>query len=359
MKTIFQWVAVNRQPMQQKRTKVTKSLVPLLESIVLLLGVFSASAQVSRSLGTLQPGQTCIITFDVVINTNFPLNTFSVTNQGSVTGTGFSPILTDDPTVGGASDATVTLLPADFDFGDAPAPHATLLADNGARHIIPFTGATLFLGAAPPDAEINGQPHAGALGDDLAGVDDEEGVIIPPFFTRSTGSNITITASASGILNAWIDWNADGDWSDPGEQIIVNQNVAAGVNVFSIVAPTNTVTGSSAARFRLSSLPGLLPTGQASDGEVEDYMASFVVTAASTNAEQRVILDLKPVTNGVLVTFAGIAGQTGFVQAAATVLDPWTNISPPMLIGGSAVTSFIEITNSAPATRAYRAYFSY
>ena len=44
----------------------------------------------------------------MTINTPFPANTSSVTNQGSVSGTGISTILTDDPTVGGASDPTMT-----------------------------------------------------------------------------------------------------------------------------------------------------------------------------------------------------------------------------------------------------------
>src|SRR5207244_7001317 len=65
-------------------------------------------AQVSRSLGTLPPGGAVTITFDVIINTNFPANTPSVTNQGSLSGTGFGPLLTDDPATGAANDPTVT-----------------------------------------------------------------------------------------------------------------------------------------------------------------------------------------------------------------------------------------------------------
>jgi hypothetical protein len=312
-------------------------------------------AQVVRNIGTLQPGQTCTVTFDVVINTNFPLNTFAVTNQGSISGTGFGPILTDDPNVGGASDPTVTLLPADYDFGDAPAPYPTLLANDGARHIIPFTGATLYLGAVPPDAETNGQPNATATGDNIAGVNDEDGVALPSVFTRSTGSNVTVIASASGILNAWIDWNANGNWNDAGEQIIANAAVSAGANVFNIVAPTNVVAGTSFARFRLSSQSGLGPTGQAPDGEVEDYIVTFNVTSVSTNAEQRKILDIQFATNGWLVTFAGIAGRTGYVQAADTLTNSWTNISPPIIMGATAVTNYLNITNPPPPLRFYRA----
>ncbi|MCU0611672.1 MAG: hypothetical protein MUE60_07795, partial [Candidatus Eisenbacteria bacterium] len=59
-----------------------------------------------------------------------------------------------------------------LDLGDAPDPsYPTLLASDGARHI---TGSAVYLGAGV-DAELDGQPNAGATGDDLAG-DDEDGV---------------------------------------------------------------------------------------------------------------------------------------------------------------------------------------
>src|ERR1051325_2871204 len=73
-------------------------------AMVLFFSIFTGSAQVARTIGTLPPGGTVTISFDVTINTNFPANTSTVTNQGSVSGTGFGPILTDDPAVGGGSD---------------------------------------------------------------------------------------------------------------------------------------------------------------------------------------------------------------------------------------------------------------
>src|SRR5262249_17476363 len=53
----------------------------------------------------------------------------------------------------------------EFDFGDAPAPYPTSLADNGARHRA-VTG--LFLGRRI-DANANGIPSAGATSDNLDG----------------------------------------------------------------------------------------------------------------------------------------------------------------------------------------------
>ena len=38
-------------------------------------------------------------------------------------------------------------------------------------------------------------------------------------------------ASEAGKLDAWIDFNQDGDWDEDGEQIVVSQSVVAGVNL--------------------------------------------------------------------------------------------------------------------------------
>jgi len=88
---------------------------------------------------------------------------------------------------------------------------------------------------------------------------------------------VTVTVTGSGgLLNAWIDWNDDGDWAGAGEQIATNLAVNAGANVLSVAAPSTTPSGTSFARFRLSTQSGLLPTGQADDGEVENYQVTLV-----------------------------------------------------------------------------------
>ncbi len=84
-----------------------------------------------------------------------------------------------------------------------------------------------------------------------------------------------MNASQAGVLNAWIDFNIDGDWSDANEQIFINRSVVAGSNEFSLPVPDDAVTGETWSRFRLSSQTGLAPTGEAVDGEVEDYSVTI------------------------------------------------------------------------------------
>ncbi len=185
----------------------------------------------------------------------------------------------------------------DTDYGDAPydgggdlyPTQASLLVSPAlaARHVI---SPGLSLGGVVDD-ETDGQPQAKALGDDDGSAgDDEDGVAFPEFIQTaarpvgilSPGSNPQLTISATvppgedAFLNAWIDWNGDGDWDDAGEQIATDVTVVSGTQTLSILVPVGAVTGTTHARFRLSTEEGLLPTGTALDGEVEDY-AVFIL----------------------------------------------------------------------------------
>src|SRR4029077_480763 len=67
---------------------------------------------VSRTIGTLNPGQSVTITFQVTVNNPFPGGVTQVSNQGTVSGTNFSNVLTDDPGVVGPANPTVTPISA-------------------------------------------------------------------------------------------------------------------------------------------------------------------------------------------------------------------------------------------------------
>jgi hypothetical protein len=163
-----------------------------------------------------------------------------------------------------------------IDWGDAPdSPYPTLNTSAGAAHLIggPYLGVLV-------DPELDGQPTLLADGDDIDLLgpslgDDEDGVafttqLIPGAVAQL---DVVLNGSAAAVLDAWVDFNADGDWLDSGEQIFTSFILGSGTNglFFTVPAaakgPTNTY-----ARFRISSAGGLAPTGYAQDGEVEDYM---------------------------------------------------------------------------------------
>lgn len=161
------------------------------------------------------------------------------------------------------------------DFGDAPDSYGTTLAANGARHIPSF--AAPFLGS-DIDFEANGAPSPGATGDDTTGVpDDEDGVALPVNLPAGINASVTVTASgAGGRLDAFVDFNRNGTFTDPGEKVANNLALAAGPNNVPIAVPLLATPGASAARFRISSAGGLGPNGEAANGEVEDYAVTIV-----------------------------------------------------------------------------------
>ena len=159
----------------------------------------------------------------------------------------------------------------DSDFGDAPDPtYPTLRASNGARHIL--TG--LFLGASV-DADADGQPTPNADGDDNDGTDDEDGVVFTSLLVSGETATVDITATAPGLLNAWIDYLDDGDFDDAGEQIFTDEPLATGLNSLMFNIPLGAITDPTFSRFRIDTGGGLLPTGLANNGEVEDYQVTI------------------------------------------------------------------------------------
>ncbi|HOC25213.1 MAG TPA: FlgD immunoglobulin-like domain containing protein [bacterium] len=158
----------------------------------------------------------------------------------------------------------------EVDMGDAM-EHGfpTLLSHDGARHTYK---PGYFLGAAI-DTEPDGHPGDKADGDDTIGIDDEDGVEFKSKFYQGQAGQMEITASAPGFLNVWFDWNGDGTWNQDGEHAVVDLALSTGVNPLSIDVPmTGLEELFSFCRFRFSSVPGLLASGPAPDGEVEDYL---------------------------------------------------------------------------------------
>ena len=160
---------------------------------------------------------------------------------------------------------------AQEDYGDAPAPYPTLFSADGARHKI-VSG--IVLGTAIT-AETNGQPDISAALDS-----GDDGVTFLTPLVRGADATIRVIASASGRLDAWIDFNANGSWNEPGEQIFVSSLLSQGVNTLTFFVPLNAHVGATYARFRFSTSGDLRPTGLARDGEVEDYRVSIIASSA-------------------------------------------------------------------------------
>ncbi len=156
-----------------------------------------------------------------------------------------------------------------LDFGDAPdAPYPTLLANNGARHVV-VPGVRL---GTSIDAEPDGQPDATATGDDLAGLADEDGVSFINSWVAGQVATVQVVASTSGIVSAWVDFDANGWWGDFGENVLAGAPVAAGTNWMTVNVPAGAKVTNTFARFRFTTLPvAMTYTGLVANGEVEDH----------------------------------------------------------------------------------------
>jgi len=170
------------------------------------------------------------------------------------------------------------------DFGDAPAPYPVTQAHNGARHVVsgPRLGDSI-------DSEADGANSSLASGDGA----DEDGVVFGAVNAGRTDASVVVklrNAALGGRVDAWVDFNGNGSWSDPGEKIIDSAAVTNNTDRrFTFSVPANAVIGTSYARVRVSTAGGLTPTGAAPDGEVEDHrvvisLASPVLTTPAAAA---------------------------------------------------------------------------
>ena len=154
----------------------------------------------------------------------------------------------------------------DEDFGDAPStygnPIHTLI--NGIR-----LGAT----NSADDGPFNSATAVGDTADD--------GITFASFGQNQT-TEITATVSgANGYLQAWIDWNDDGDFLDVDEQVAIDEQDTDndGIITLDIPVPLDASPTETIARFRWSTAKGVEFNTAAGDGEVEDYQIGPITEA--------------------------------------------------------------------------------
>ena len=175
----------------------------------------------------------------------------------------------DAKSLPGNSSQPVALMMQSYpnDYGDAPESYGS------AGHTItnyPYMGSR-------GDGEAGSQYSAEANGDDLNGLDDEDGVTIPDMQQGATAIfavRTTVSSYTAAYLSAWIDWNGDGDFADKDERVADNIRMSSGTRTYnlSVSVPSDAIASKATfARFRIGPRVSS-PTGLASAGEVEDYM---------------------------------------------------------------------------------------
>src|SRR6202034_2110614 len=149
---------------------------------------------------------------------------------------------------GEVEDYTLTLF--QLNFGDDPNSYGTLRASGGPYHrIVP--GYSL----GPTETALpDGEPSVGA--DVIPGADGVTlpaagfplcgTVTVPVFLTNTAGI-------ATAYLDAWIDWDGDGVFNSPRDQVATDFPLTPGINNLIVHVPCDARARSTYARFRLSS----------------------------------------------------------------------------------------------------------
>lgn len=232
----------------------------------------------------------------------------------------------------GGTSASFLLESDNADVGDAP------ISYGNPTHTI--TGIRL---GASADADGSLLNNATATGDDTNNTDDENGVTLTPLLPTGEITIVPVDIqNGSGFLNAWFDWNADGDFVDAGEQMVTNQAVAAGTINLNIAVPLTAVIGPTFARFRVCANNTALdncstPRGTVQSGEVEDYQ--FTVS-------RKLILQK--------TTLGNVGGAFGFALTNTSQLTgsvTTTVVNTPTQVDGNTTLAGTQVyTIVAPTT---------
>lgn len=111
-----------------------------------------------------------------------------------------------------------------------------------------------------------------------------ESAMVPGSDTAIRVNIVAPTSGDSALLQGWVDFNGDGDFNDPDEQVFMDTPVVSGLNELVISVPAGlSLPGSGKietyARFRISTDAGLTDAGSATNGEVEDYAVTIYDTS--------------------------------------------------------------------------------
>ena len=234
-----------------------------------------------------------------------------------------------------------TIVPQDF--GDAPAAYGNPVHDLVA-------GIRLGATNTSEPARYNSPTASGDAGDDA--------VTFPPLLRRSTpGTTSVTTVGANGRLQAWFDWNGDGDFANGGEQVAndIQDNLAGDTNPapgtigVSLTPPAAATLTPTFARFRWSTTSGLASSSStASNGEVEDYYVTVYGPAVLTLEKLSAVYD--PLSTNLFAVPGNDMLYT--ITATNTGTGPADNNSVFLVDGVPAELEFFngDVDGGGPAT---------
>jgi methionine-rich copper-binding protein CopC len=241
--------------------------------VVLKPGVRADAAggeTVTHSVGTLLAGKTVHIQFQVTVNSPY-LGGASVSNQGTVSGSNFSDVLTDDPAVGGANDPTQTpiLLTPNVSVADAQSNEPT----SGTTPMLFTIALSAPAGASGASVHYATADQSLAAGHAVAGVD-----------YTAVPDTVLNFAAGEQFKTVSVDILADGAAGEPDETFLLNLSNPTNALISDGQAIGTIKQGNASGTFLISEIRTSGPGG-AGDDFVELYNNSDTpLTIAASDA---------------------------------------------------------------------------
>ncbi len=165
-------------------------------------------------IGILPAGKAVSIVFQAAVNETLPSNVSHVSNQGTVSGSNFADVLTDDPETTAIADPTITLI-------DAAVPTADLSIEKTVDNMAPREGQqvtfTVTLSNAGPD-----DATTIAVADAIpAGLTDA--IVTPSSGGYADGVWSLTSLAAGGMATLTVVGNVDSSTTNTAEIIAVDQ----------------------------------------------------------------------------------------------------------------------------------------
>ena len=186
------------------------------------------------------------------------------------------------------------------------------------------------------------------------------------FLTVSTpaylGATSPITIDLSGGFSSdqsfvWIDFNQNGNFSDPGE-LVYTSGQSAGPHVGAITIPATALQGNTRMRVRMHdsdpfAVTNNTPCGNSEFGQVEDYTVNIQVCVPVTYATQPASSSITCGGNATFaVTATGSAPVYGW-QFRVNASSPWQDLVNGGIYAG-ATTNTITLTNVLASYNGYQ-----
>jgi hypothetical protein len=260
----------NHATARNESNTVTKATIRHTNAAVSAVNPFGAGGTVTVNIGTLAPGDSVTITFQVVIDNPYSGGP-NVSNQGTISGSNFSNVLTDDPDIAGTNNPTLTPI------------NSALIQVNDAKQAEPATGTSQMLftltsstaagagGISVNYATANGGGSPATGGASCDGTNDyitASGTATIPSGSKTTTIPVTICSDA----------NVEGD-----ETLLMNISSPSSGNITDAQA-TGTITANTAGTFIISEFRTRGSAG-AGDDFVEFYNnTNSPLTVAASDA---------------------------------------------------------------------------